>query len=98
MHVGTGFISLDTSECRSLKDKRRIVKSLITKANSKFSNAAVAEVGDANSFKSAEIGISVLANDQTVVESMLSKVMQYVEEQSFRTILDAKAEVFLFHK
>jgi len=93
MYVAAGFIVLDTSECISLKENRSIVRSLIGKASAKFTLAALAQVGNANDIKSASIGAAVISNDHLIAQTMLSKVLQYLEQNCFRKILDSKAEI-----
>jgi len=94
MYVAAGYITLDTSECSSLKEKRSITRSLIDKAKAKFSPLSIAEVGNADNFKKATIGVSVVSNDKEIIASILSKILQYLEESSFRTILAAEAQIF----
>jgi len=44
MIVGTGLITLRLHDCRSLKGKRKVVKSMINRLRNNF-NLSVAEVG-----------------------------------------------------
>lgn len=94
MYVGAGTVTFDTGECSSLKEKRSIARSLIDKARSKFENSAVSEVGKADNFRRLTIGVSVISNDKTVTENMLTKLMTYLEENSFRTALEYHVEIF----
>lgn len=94
MYIAAGYVTLDTGECRSLKEKRSIVNSLIGKTRSRFTNAAISEVGNADNMRKARIGVSLVSNDQVVAQTMLSKTLQFLEDYSYRTILDSRAEIF----
>ena len=58
MVVGTGLITLRLHDCRSLKGKRKIVKSMINRLRNNF-NASIAEVGSNDIYQKAEIGFSL---------------------------------------
>jgi len=49
MHVGVCIINLRILESRSLKDKRRAIKSVIDRVKNRF-NVSIAEVGLQNAF------------------------------------------------
>lgn len=93
LYAIAAYIVFDSSECRSLKEKRRVIKSLIDKAKNHFQNIAFAEVGDANQIQQFTIGFSLLANSKILVENMFSKATQYLEENSFRDVLKSHAEI-----
>lgn len=62
----------------SLKEKRRILKSLLTRLQNDF-NAAIAEVGDNDVYRSALIGIALVSNSTTFVHQMAAKIIQRIE-------------------
>jgi len=62
----------------SLKEKRRVLKSLLTKLQNDF-NASVAEVGDNDVYRSALIGIALVSNSTKFVHQMGSKIIQRIE-------------------
>lgn len=94
MYIAAGYLTLDTGECSSLKEKRSIVRSLIDKAKAKFAPLSIAEVGNADSLKKATIGASVISNDKEIAAAILCKVLQYLEENSFRTIFETQTQIF----
>ena len=53
--LGVGHVTLHIHESHSLKDKRRVVRSLIERARSRF-NASVAEVGELDNWQAAVVG------------------------------------------
>lgn len=62
----------------SLKDKRRILRSVVERVQSRF-NVAIAEVDHNDSWKVATIGICCVTNDSSHANEMLSRVVQYVQ-------------------
>jgi len=73
MAVGLLHIRLVIRGAHSLKEKRRVVKSLKDRIRSKF-NASVAEVGSLDVHQVAALGVAVVANDRTYINSVLSQI------------------------
>ena len=73
MVIGTLHIRLVIRGARSLKDKRRVVRSLKDRVRNKF-NASIAEVGSLDVHQVAELGVAVVANDRTYLQSVLSQI------------------------
>ena len=81
MIIGTLTIQMHLHGVGSLKDKRKIVKSLIGRLKSRF-NFSVAEV-DANDSKSlAIIGLATVSNDHTFIEKNLDTVLNFINGDS----------------
>lgn len=73
MTVGTLRIRFIIRGALSLKDKRRVVKSLKDRVRHRF-NAAIAEVDDLDDCRSAVLGVAVVGNDGAYVRSVLAQV------------------------
>ena len=93
MVVGIGIITLRLHECRSLKGKRKIVKSIVSQLRNKF-NASVAEVGANDIYQRAEIGFSLVGNDKRVINSKLDKAFNLVDTLGLAEIIDTELELF----
>jgi hypothetical protein len=93
MVVGIGIITLRLHECRSLKGKRKIVKSIINQMRNKF-NASVAEVGSNDIHQRAQIGFSLVGNDKRVINSKLDKAINLVDTLGLAEIIDTEMELF----
>jgi uncharacterized protein len=93
MVVGTLSLKLAIFEAVSLKDKRRVVKSLKDRLRNRF-NVSVAEVGSLDRWQQAELGVALVANDGQFVESALDKVVAYVRQDSSASLVDYEVEVF----
>ena len=93
MVLGIGIITLRLHECRSLKGKRKIVKSIVNKLRNNF-NASVAEVGSNDVHQRAEIGFSLVGNDKSFINSKLDKVLNLVDALGLAEIIDTEMELF----
>jgi uncharacterized protein YlxP (DUF503 family) len=93
MVVGTLTLKLAIFEAVSLKDKRRVVKSLKDRLRHRF-NVSVAEVGSLDRWQQAELGVALVANDGQFVESALDQVVAYVRQDASASLVDYDVEVF----
>jgi uncharacterized protein len=78
MIVGTMEVELVLRQARSLKDKRRVVRSLKDRLSNEF-NIAVAEIDYQDKHQRIALGIAVVGTDRIVLESVLEKVRSYIE-------------------
>ena len=78
MIIGTINATLHLQAVASLKDKRRIVKSLIGRLQSRF-NISVAEVDRQDSKLMAVIGIAVVATDTKFANQQLDAVVTFMQ-------------------
>jgi len=93
MNVGVCRISFRLPENSSLKDKRRVLKSITTRVRNKF-NVAVAEVDDHDLWQLATLGISCVSNDKRHANEVLSKVVDFISESRFEVeMLDYQIEI-----
>ncbi len=76
----------------SLKGKRRVVKSLIGRVGSRF-NVAVSEVALHDVWQGAEIGISAVGNSQPVINSVLDKILEFIERTCLVEVVDTDIEI-----
>jgi uncharacterized protein len=92
MVVGICIITFRIHDCRSLKEKRRIVKSLIRKVQNNF-NASVAEVGAHDIYQKAQIGFSLVGTDQRVINSKSDKILNMLDGTGLAEIVDSELEI-----
>lgn len=77
MNIGVCKIKLHLPDNQSLKDKRRIVKSIISRLRSQY-NISVAEVDDQNLWQIATLGVTCVSNHSQHVDEVLSKVVDFI--------------------
>ncbi|MCK4603540.1 MAG: DUF503 domain-containing protein [Deltaproteobacteria bacterium] len=76
----------------SLKGKRRVVKSLIGQVRSRF-NVAVSEIALNDVWQKAEIGISTIGNSQPIINSVLDKILEFIERTCLVEVIDTDIEI-----
>ena len=92
MVVGIGIITFRLHDCRSLKGKRKIVKSIISRMRNSF-NASVAEVGSNDIHQRAEIGFSLVGNNKALINSKIDKIFNMVDGLGLAEIIDTEMEI-----
>ena len=93
MNVGVCRISLRLPENLSLKGKRGVLKSIITRVRSKF-NVSMAEVDDHELWQLVTLGICCVSNDGRYTNEVLSKVVDFIVNGRFDVeILDYEIEI-----
>lgn len=93
MIVGTLKIRLVLRESHSLKDKRRVLKSLKDTLSNKF-NISVAETDEQDVWQTAEIGVAAVGSDGSFVQSVLTNVVNYVRFFGGVELVDSEQEIF----
>jgi uncharacterized protein len=78
MIVGTLQIELFIPDSTSLKVKRSAVKSLKDRIRSRF-NVSVAEIDNNDKWQRATIGIAIVSNETSHIESIISTIMNLVD-------------------
>ncbi len=97
MIVAAARITLIIPENDSLKGKRKVVRSLIEKVRHKF-EAAVAEVGDNDLWRKAQIGVAVVGNNHQILSTRLNQIMKFMENQHLAEIIDSQVELCYLEK
>jgi uncharacterized protein len=90
--VGIGSLKLSISESHSLKEKRSVVRRVVQRVKNEF-GISVGEVDSLDLHQQATIGFAVVSNDSRVANSVLSKVVDFVEHLYVAEIIDVQLEV-----
>lgn len=93
MVLGYGKIKFRLHDCHSLKEKRKIVKSIVAKTKNRF-NASVAEVALNDIHDRAEIGFSMTGNDRRKMDSDIDGLVRFVESMGLAEIIGEETEIF----
>ena len=92
MVAGLGVITFRLHDCRSLKGKRKIVKSIITQLRNNF-NVCVAEVGSNDVYQRAVIGFALVGNNRMVINAKIDKIFNLADELGLAEIIDSDMEI-----
>lgn len=77
---------------RSLKGKRRVVKKVVERLKGHF-NVSVSEVGSHDLWGKAELGIAAVGPDRRFVNSVMDKVIDFVEELEVAEVAGHELEI-----
>ena len=77
MHVSVCQIKLRLPENHSLKGKRQVIKSIITRLQNKF-NVSIAEVDNQDLWQLATLGVACVSNHRRHADETLANVIKFV--------------------
>ncbi len=92
MNIGVLQLELSIGDAMSLKDKRRVIKSLKDRI-AHGHNVSIAEVGALDQHRRSIIGIVMVSNDSRYVEGALSKLVDFVKTVPTVDLLDYQIEL-----
>jgi uncharacterized protein YlxP (DUF503 family) len=91
MTVGVCTVELEVSDSNSLKDKRQVLQSLLTRLRSKF-NLSIAQLDTHGSWRNATLGIAHVSNDAQYTDRVLNKVLDTIEQETRVIVLGCELE------
>ena len=92
MVAGLGIITFRLHDCRSLKGKRKVVKSIVAQLRNHF-NVSVAEVGSNDIHQRAVIGFAMVGNNRGVINSKIDKIFNLVDDLNLAEVIDSEMEI-----
>ena|ERR1700722_19586980 len=92
MIIGVLQLELSIGDAMSLKDKRRVIKSLKDRI-AHGHNVSIAEVGALDAHRRAILGIAMVANDRGYVEGALSKLVDFVRTVHSLDLVDYQIDL-----
>ena len=92
MVIGTGILIFRLHDCRSLKGKRSVLKSIISQMRNHF-NVSVAEVGANDVYQRAEIGFALAGSDHGLINAKIDKMINFVDDLGLAELIDTEMEI-----
>lgn len=93
MVVGLATYTFALPGAHSLKDKRRILKSVIERAKNKF-NISIAEIDQQDIWQRAVIGVAVVSNETAHANTILNYLTGFLETaHGEMELLDVRLEM-----
>lgn len=92
MFVGTVVIDINLPGVTSLKEKRRRLKPLLARLQSRF-NVSVAEVDYNDNLRMAQIGAAVVSNDKRFADQMIARIVEAVKNEQEIYMTDYRVEI-----
>ena len=87
MYTVTARLSLRSNYPHSLKDKRRIVKSIIDRVHSRF-NVSIAEVDTQESLSSITIGMAAVSSEYSHARHCIENIVNFIESSADADLLE----------
>jgi uncharacterized protein YlxP (DUF503 family) len=85
--VGACEMRLALPGNRSLKGKRQVSRSLTARIRNRF-NVSVAEIADQDRWQRLSLGITCVGNDARHIDEILSKIVNFVEDEHQGAVLE----------
>ena len=92
MTIGVLQLEIEIPDAMSLKDKRRVVKSLKDRI-AHGHNVSIAEVGALGEHRQSIVAIAMVSNDARYVESELSKLVDFVRLNPQSSLVDYQIDL-----
>ncbi len=92
MTVGILQLELEIPEAMSLKDKRRVIKSIKDRIAHRH-NVSIAEVAALDMHRESVIAVAMVANDAKYVEGGLSKLVDFIRTVPRVNLMDYTIEL-----
>lgn len=77
VHIGVLSMDLFIPSSQSLKEKRRVIKSIKDRIRHRF-NVSIAEVDGQDTWQRARLGVSMIHNDKGIIESVFQGILTKV--------------------
>jgi uncharacterized protein YlxP (DUF503 family) len=95
MNTGVCRIKLHIPQNQSLKQKRRVIKSITARLRNQY-NISISEVDDQDLWQIATLGISCVSNNSNHIDETLTKVVNYIV-QNYPELEIIEREVEIIH-
>jgi uncharacterized protein YlxP (DUF503 family) len=93
MVIGVCTINLHIPHSRSLKAKRRVLKSITAKVRNQF-NVSIAEIDANDAWQAAVLGLACVCNDAPYAHGLLERVVHTIANSRFDAeVLDYQIEI-----
>lgn len=92
MVVGTVKVQFLLTDNRSLKGKRKVVRSMIDKVKSRF-NVSIAEIGSNDKWQKIELGITAVGNDRRHIDGSLNHVISFLESLCLAELINSEMDI-----
>lgn len=92
MTVGILTIKILIPDAFSLKEKRRVLRSLKERLKNAF-NISIAEIDQHDKWQTAGIAIANISKDKRHAESQLYKITDFIDDFNKVQLLDSKIEL-----
>ena len=90
--VGVCLADLFITDSSSLKDRRRVVRSIVEHLRRSY-NVSVTELGDERLWQRTTLAVACVSNDTKSADQLLNRVIHYLDNHPQASLLDCQTEV-----
>jgi len=94
MVIGYGVIQLRIPESWSLKEKRSVLNKIIKRAQNEF-NISIAQVGNLDDCRFAQIGFAMAGNESRFINGKIDHLLRFIEDLNVADVLSSKVEMMV---
>lgn len=84
--IGLMTVELRVPGCRSLKDKRQVIQSIVTRVRQSF-NVSVAQVDHLDSWQLATLAVVSVSLDTRYIQGQLQRIIDLIDSGRFGIVL-----------
>ena len=95
MFVGLVELILAIPGANSLKAKRSAIRKVVERTRSRFP-ASIAETGLQDKWQRARIGFAVVGNEHRHVQSIVDRIIKFIQELYVVSIIDVHENISVF--
>ncbi|ACI18879.1 DUF503 domain-containing protein [Dictyoglomus thermophilum] len=92
MLIGVCRVIISIPESFSLKEKRKVKRSIVDKVRSKF-NVSIAEVDSQEIWNELVLGISIVSTESKYIYEVMSEIIKLIEEQKDTELIDYEIDI-----
>ncbi len=92
MIVGAAVVELHLEGCRSLKQKRGVVRSITQRVRNGF-RVSIAEVGGQHTWTQSTLGVTTVGSDAVLVRQVLDRVVDFIEGLHLAELVAQEIEI-----
>ena len=92
MIIGVATVKLYAPWVHSLKEKRMVVKSIVSKVQNKF-NVSISEIDAQDIHQTIILGVACVADAVKIVDRMIDTVITFIENHTEAEILEIQREI-----
>jgi uncharacterized protein len=92
MHIGVLKIEFHLPNAQSLKDKRKVTKSLITKLRAKY-NISIAEISYQDKWQRCVVAVACVSNGADLAHTQLNKILRDFDREGEIVVIDHSLEI-----
>lgn len=92
MIIGVATVKLYAPWVHSLKEKRMVVKSVVSKVQNRF-NVSISEIEAQDIHQTIILGVACVADTVKMADSVINTVITFIEDHTEAEILEIQREI-----